>query len=241
LPHGPLPKWPTDSGVNPAAALRAHFVPGSRVLLLGARYAPSYPAEPHSFAVMFPNTRIWGVDIHPGPGVNVVADAHQLASTFLRGSIDVVMSSSVFEHLAAPWVVAAEINRVLRMGGVVYHNAPYAWPAHSEPNDFWRFSADGLRQLFGPATGFEILSAVNSHHLCLIPDRSWRAEHLPMPVVPAFASCTIAARKIRELDDGAVAWPVNNADSASRAREYPLDAIAKRDSTSFTNAKVQIS
>ena len=64
-------------------------------------------------------------------------------------------------------------------------------------------------------------------------------EHLA--VAPAVASRTIAARKIRDLDEGAVAWPVNNADSARRACEYPLDAMAKGDGVSSTNAKVPIS
>ena len=37
--------------------------------------------------------------------------------------------------------------------------APGAWPAHAQPNDFWRMSAEGLRVLFGAASGFEVLAA----------------------------------------------------------------------------------
>ena len=41
----------------------------------------------------------------------------------------------------------------LEAGWLVDHQAPGAWPAHAEPNDFWRTSAEGLRVLFGPGSG----------------------------------------------------------------------------------------
>jgi len=173
-------------------------------------------------------------------GVDVVADVHRLASTFQRGSIDAVASSSVFEHLAAPWVAAAEINRVLRIGGTVHHDTPYAWPAHSEPNDFWRFSADGLRELFGPATGFEILSAANIGRMTMVPEPNWRSGYLNMPTVPAFGGAAIVARKVREIDDAAVVWPVDTGESARRARTYPVAGVATREDAQMSEAKVTV-
>jgi hypothetical protein len=151
-----------------------------------------------------------------------------------------VASSSVFEHLAAPWVAAAEINRVLRIGGTVHHDTPYAWPAHSEPNDFWRFSADGLRELFGPATGFEILSAANIGRMTMVPEPNWRSGYLNMPTVPAFGGAAIVARKVREIDDAAVVWPVDTGESARRARTYPVAGVATREDAQMSEAKVTV-
>ena len=243
LPHGPLPAWPAERSEHPHLVLRNYLsdLPArSRVLLIGARYAPAHDGDPHPILDGITHLKAWGVDIHPGPGVDVVADVHRLASTFQRGSIDAVASSSVFEHLAAPWVAAAEINRVLRIGGTVHHDTPYAWPAHSEPNDFWRFSADGLRELFGPATGFEILSAANIGRMTMVPEPNWRSGYLNMPTVPAFGGAAIVARKVREIDDAAVVWPVDTGESARRARTYPVAGVATREDAQMSEAKVTV-
>ena len=63
--------------------------------------------------------RYVGVDVHPGPNVDVVGDAHRL-SQLVDGPFDAVYSISTFEHLAMPWKVVLEINRVLRDGGLLF-------------------------------------------------------------------------------------------------------------------------
>ena len=136
------------------------------------------------------------------------------------GSIDGVFSLAVMEHLAAPWVVAREINRVLRPGGLTLHLLPQAFPAHEQPNDFWRMSDDALRVLFGPASGFEVLEAGMSAPLQLVPAPSWRVPpFLTFPLSHAFAASFILARKVADVPNGAIAWPMP--DMAAQSGAYP--------------------
>ncbi len=231
LPEHALPVWPktppNDSDTSPLCRQFSELANerGGRVLLIGARTADE---EGGVAALSRRRLRgpVVGLDIHPGPSVQVVGDAHVLSRFVRERSFCAVASGAVLEHLAAPWLVAAEINRVLEPGGIVYHQAPQAWPAHAQPNDFWRFTSEGLRALFGPETGFEVLGAEDGLTAAMMPSLDWRGRHLEMPTVPLFASSEIVARKIRDLELGAVAWPLDARSSAARARSYPVAGVS---------------
>ena len=195
---------------------------GGTVLEIGARVV-----GPHSslYAERFaPECRFIGTDIHAAPGVDLVVDAHRLSRAVVPGSLAGVFSLAVMEHLAAPWVVAAEINRVLQPGGLTLHLMPQAYPAHEMPNDFWRMSDDGLRVLFGAATGFEVLDAGMAEPVQILPPAGTRhGAFLQLPLVHAYAASFILARKVAELKPGAVRWPMP--DMAARSRAYPAHAV----------------
>jgi SAM-dependent methyltransferase len=233
LPEGPLPRWPEAPGFGGGlgvSTLLQRFVDltnsrgsrGGRVLQIGARTPAGLAGMPPRPLLRGP---VVGLDIHPGFRVDLVGDAHFLSRFLRRRSFDAVVSGSVLEHLQAPWLFAAEVNRVLQTGGLIYHIVPGAWPAHAQPNDFWRMSAEGLRALFGPECGFEVLDARDSEPAAMIPAPSWRREHLDMPTVPAFAMAEILARKVAEIPDGAVAWPLGANASAERSRRYPVAGL----------------
>jgi len=86
------------------------------------------------------------VDIEPGPHVDLVADAHDL-NMVPDGSVDCVVSVSVLEHVRYPHKVVAEIHRILKPGGIVYLNIPFVYAFHGDPDDFYRFSCNGIRIL----------------------------------------------------------------------------------------------
>lgn len=226
LPEGPLPPWPDpEDSADVVSPMLRRFVDlanagGGRVLQVGARSPAGHAAAPPRPLLRGP---VIGLDIHPGSFVDLVGDAHGLGGFLRAGSIDAVVSGSVLEHLEAPWLFAAEVNRVLKLGGLVYHEAPGAWPAHAQPNDFWRMSAAGLSVLFGPGSGFEVLDARDCGTAALIPSPSWRRHHLAMPTVPTFAMAEILARKVADLPPGAVAWPLGG--GAERARRYPVAGL----------------
>lgn len=231
LPEGPLPAWPaspeTADEVSPllrrfAALANDRNGSGGRLLQIGARTPRGVDAVPPRRLLQ---GRVIGLDIHPGLHVDVVGDAHGLSRFLRERSVDAVLSASVLEHLQAPWLLAAEINRVLKPGGLVYHEVPGAWPAHAQPNDFWRISAEGLRVLFGPESGFEVLEARDSGPAAMIPGPEWRERFLDMPTVPAFALAEILARKVDEIEPGAVAWPLGAGASETRSRQYPLSGL----------------
>ncbi|MBF0382468.1 MAG: class I SAM-dependent methyltransferase [Magnetococcales bacterium] len=89
------------------------------------------------------NCKLICLDIVPGPGVDLVADAHRL-DMLNDNSIDCVIAVSALEHMEKPWLVVDEIYRVLKPGGTVYINTPFVFPFHGDPDDFYRFSHHGL-------------------------------------------------------------------------------------------------
>ena len=64
-------------------------------------------------------------------------------------SFDFIFSFDVFEHIDKPWLAAAETQRLLRPGGVTVHSTLFSWRYHPCPIDYWRYTAEGLRSLFG--------------------------------------------------------------------------------------------
>jgi len=227
LPEGPLPVWPPEPGdgdeVSPMLRRFAELAnaAGGRVLQIGARSLPDARDPARDLL----RTRPLGLDIHPGHRVDLVGDAHGLGRFLRGGSLGAVFSSAVLEHLEAPWLLAAEINRVLQPGGLVYQQAPGAWPAHAQPTDFWRMSAEGLKVLFGPETGFEVLEAGDTGAAALLPTPDWRAGYLDMPTVPVYTMAEILARKVAEIPPGAVAWPLEASRSEGRSRRYPVEGL----------------
>jgi len=66
-------------------------------------------------------------------------------------SVGSVVCVSALEHFEKPWAAAAQIARVVRPGGLLFVSAPFVFPFHEEPHDYWRYTPDALRVLFGPA------------------------------------------------------------------------------------------
>jgi SAM-dependent methyltransferase len=82
-----------------------------------------------------------GVDFAQAKGVDIVLeDPYKLP--FEDESVDVVLSSSCFEHSEMFWLVFLEILRVLKPNGLFYLNAPSTGSFHRYPVDCWRFYPD---------------------------------------------------------------------------------------------------
>jgi SAM-dependent methyltransferase len=86
-------------------------------------------------------THYVGLDIEPGPGVDVVVKPGA-ALPFADSSVDVVVSTSAFEHDVFFWETFLEMARVIRPGGLVYINVPSNGDFHRYPLDCWRFYPD---------------------------------------------------------------------------------------------------
>jgi hypothetical protein len=170
---------------------------------------------------LFPNAeRYVGVDIHDAANVDIAGDAHFLHEMMGVASADVVFSGAVLEHLSYPWLFAASVNRTLKRGGLTFHATHQAWPIHEEPNDFWRFSDEGLKILFGPETGFRTLSSAMHNRSFLHPEERV-GEFSQLPFFACYSHVFILAEKVCDLDDVAVKWPVSAARSRSRSNQYP--------------------
>src|SRR4029077_1561389 len=62
-------------------------------------------------------------DVYASPVTQFVGDGH--AIPLADGSLDGVVVQAVLEHVLEPTVVANEIHRVLRTGGIVYADTPF--------------------------------------------------------------------------------------------------------------------
>ncbi len=78
--------------------------------------------------------------------------------TYPTESFDTIISTQVMEHASNPYKMASEIYKVLKPGGKVIVTAPFLIPFHSDPNDYFRFTADGLLEIF-KQSGFTIIES----------------------------------------------------------------------------------
>lgn len=88
-----------------------------------------------------------GADMQPGPGVDLVIDLEEPLPDGL-GLFDHIECMSVLEHSRRPWLLAANIERLLAPGGTLFVSVPFVWRFHGYPNDYFRVSCEGIRALF---------------------------------------------------------------------------------------------
>ena len=88
------------------------------------------------------------VDLFALPGVTVACSAERLP--FGDGLFEVVECDAVLEHTPRPSAIVGEISRCLKPGGHVHITVPFCHPYHRYPEDYYRFSLDGLKTLVEP-------------------------------------------------------------------------------------------
>lgn len=111
-----------------------------------------------------------------------------LSLSFENNKFDAVVSDQVLEHVEGnPQHAIDELFRVLKPGGLALHTTCFINPVHGCPNDFWRFSPEGLRLL--AATRGEIIDANGwgnpyvwpfvglGLRFMPIPDAKWHPAH----------------------------------------------------------------
>jgi SAM-dependent methyltransferase len=92
-----------------------------------------------------------GVDAYPGSAVDVVAPIWETGLN--DKSIDIAISTEVLEHTRYTQATIKEIHRFMKPGGYVFMTIPFLYPVHSD-DDQWRFTVNGLKDLFGE--GFDV-------------------------------------------------------------------------------------
>jgi len=104
-------------------------------------------------------------------------------------SADVVLSTQVLEHVYDPSVYLRECLRVLRPGGLLILSTHGYWMYHGDPNDYWRWTGEGLRKVIF-ASGLHVkrcagLVGLAGAGVQLFQDASIR--RLPRAVIPLYA------------------------------------------------------
>jgi SAM-dependent methyltransferase len=98
--------------------------------------------------------RYLGLDLPGSPDLSrgrpdVFADAARLPVR--GGSVDTVLSLSVFDLVPEPAKVLAEMRRVLTPGGVLIVEFVQTVPVHRASPDLWRFTRPGVERLLSDA------------------------------------------------------------------------------------------
>lgn len=95
-----------------------------------------------------------GVDMQAGLGVDMVLDVYDLATVFSDRFTSVVCSE-VLEHLEWPREAMRQMFHVIRPGGQIVLTAPFSFPVHAYPDDFFRYTPSGIQSLLVEA-GFKV-------------------------------------------------------------------------------------
>ncbi len=172
--------------------------PGMRILEIGSREVTGPSRARKEFAA----AEYVGFDYYSGANVDVVGDAHKLSSYFAgQERFDLVFSSACFEHFAMPWIVAVEIAKLLKVGGILFVETHFSFSSHERPWHFFQFSDMALRTLFSGALGFECIEAGMSNPMVgrfsSLADEYLRHKKLP----GLYCHSEYLGRKVRDVEN----------------------------------------
>jgi SAM-dependent methyltransferase len=91
------------------------------------------------------SSRIRNMELEAGEGIDIVGSVEAIPADDDRFAI--VITQEVLEHVADPFEAMREIARVLKPGGQAYVQLPFVIGYHPCPNDYWRFTKDGIVRL----------------------------------------------------------------------------------------------
>ena len=120
------------------------------------------------------------------------------------GSVDVVLSTQVLEHVADPALYLSECFRVLRPGGQLLLSTHGIMVYHPDPEDYWRWTCAGLQRAVADAglevERFEGIMGLGATGLQLFQDSLyWR---LPRPLDAVLALVLQTAVRLVERFEG---------------------------------------
>ncbi|MDL2321671.1 class I SAM-dependent methyltransferase [Desulfosarcina sp. OttesenSCG-928-B08] len=102
-----------------------------------------------SYLPLFPESRFryTGLDMEPGPNVDIVPQKTYDWREIPNNAYDVVISGQALEHIEFFWVTFSEMVRILKPDGLMCLIAPRDHERHRYPIDAYRYDADGFAAL----------------------------------------------------------------------------------------------
>jgi len=113
------------------------------------------PGQPNDLRPLFAGRRFVGTDMRAGPGVDRVEDLRDLS--FADGEVGAALCLDTLEHCEDPVRACRELHRVTAAGGVCVVSSVMLFGIHGYPNDYFRFTPEGLRSLL---SAFDCVSVV---------------------------------------------------------------------------------
>lgn len=103
-----------------------------------------------NFRALFPGIPYVGIDMAEGTGVDHVLDLTLPPPPEILppASFGMIISCSVLEHVQKPWQMAEHMSSLLRKDGTMFVSVPWVYRYHPYPDDYFRFSPNGIKVLF---------------------------------------------------------------------------------------------
>lgn len=188
-PMGIAPKAKPD-GVETEFKKELHLISNPVVLELGTMRSNPNVATHHKLWLPDVSTHVKS-DVFDGIDVDIVADAHTL-EPFDDNYFDAVIAVSVWEHLARPWIAAEAVHRVLKPNGLVYVATHQTFPIHGYPSDYFRFTTEAMKILFGEPLFKDCVTSYQFPCSIKPPAEVTRWN----PAAPAFLNVDCFSRKV---------------------------------------------
>ncbi|MCZ2222883.1 MAG: class I SAM-dependent methyltransferase [Chitinophagales bacterium] len=118
-----------------------------KVLVLGSGEKVNF------YKTLFPNSIVVTSDVHRLFKPDIIFDAHSIP--YADNTFSLIIAGQVLEHTMKPWIVANEMQRVIKKDGYMHIETPVNFPYHAHPYDFYRFTFTGLRSLFGKCSVYK--------------------------------------------------------------------------------------
>jgi len=135
----------------------------------------------YNFLEMKPDAEILNLDLKSGKRINFETD--QLP--FGDESVDQVLSFNLFEHIYNYRLITRESARVLKSGSKMIGFVPFLINYHPDPNDYFRYTKEALRNIFTEAGFKEIkIKAIGIGPLSV-------NFNVLAPFLPVFLRCLI--------------------------------------------------
>lgn len=121
------------------------------ILIIGSKLYDYDPFDLDSELKKMGFTGITGIDIATGPGVDEVVDITDTSSGFIQSHqnyFNTIICMEVLTNVTHPFKAAYNANGMLKHGGTIILSECFVRKLSRMPVDYWRFSYDGLKQLF---------------------------------------------------------------------------------------------
>jgi len=145
------------------------------------------------FKQSFEDKRYLRLDIDFDEKPDVVGDALNLP--IKNESFNSLIYADILEHTSDPFCVIREAKRILKSGGMIFVSIPFLYPYHPHPEDYFRFTSAGIRELL-EREGFiiekirvhnqGIFSCINRWAIAWTYDKPYWVRILIQPILHLF-------------------------------------------------------
>ena len=113
------------------------------------------PGQPNDLRPLFDDHEFIGTDMRAGPGVDRLEDLRALR--LAGGEVGTAICLDTLEHCQDPLLACREMHRVLADGGLCVVSSVMLFGIHGYPDDYWRFTPEGMRTLLAPFDDVQVI------------------------------------------------------------------------------------